>query len=743
MGRVIFRYASVALTGVLLVLVMAVIAPASASAAGSGYYVTFAARACPSYQDVLPNTVRDDYMESLEDLSSQTSPYKAGNMLVSPDNEDIAPQTACSPLPGWQFSLGTGYQRQNVIGPWGRLSSITGNYGTSIITQDSTPLLSTTGQKVGDKTVPGAVTVELTTQQRQQASRDHNLWVQGGTPADPVLAQKFFLNNTPGDPKYGFAALRCSTDIVASDNLEYVYFPLGVTHVFCYAYYVVPPPTAGTITIKQVVVGTPAGSVVPAFPFNGNLSYDPAGFTLTNGGADDFYRADSSTSGITWDVAQGNVPNYPLQSIVCSSAADDSTWNASTNTAETAIHLAAGDHVTCVYTNVYGAQGGLTIRKQTVGGTGSFNFDVTPAGGGSSQTVTATTSEQGVPVAGSPVLSALPTGQYKITEAQADSTEGTWALTRVSCSVGGGAAVVEQPPVEVAVAPNQSTVCTFLNTFTPRGSITIDKTTLGGTGDVKFLIERHSDIGTQYLQTANVTSEGVPTQAKPDTDADSTDHLDLGAYTITEQEPPSDPTSAWSLDSVECDGTVEPFAEGSVEVQLTAAHPHLRCSFTNSYAKESTPPNPTVPTPPEPIDPSIPGTHPVSDLSVTKVASAAAVAQGNNVTYTITVKNRGPDPAEQVSLTDSPSKAPVVVSIRNPTGGACTVDGTIVCSLGTLKAGESVALTVVLNTDSWSGSVINRAAVGTSTPETTLANNVSQATIKVVPQSLALPEGLG
>jgi hypothetical protein len=352
-------------------------------------------------------------MESLADLSSKTSPYGPGNMLVSPTYEDIPPQTACKPLVGWQFSLGSGYQRQNSIGAWGRLSTVTGNYGTSIVTQDSTPLLSTTGQKVGSQTLTGAVTIELTAVQRSQASRDHALWAQGGTPGDPVLAQKFYLNNTPGDPQYGFASLRCATDIVASDNLEYVYFPLGVTHVFCYAYYVVPPPTAGTITIKQVVIGTPTTKAAPAFPFRGNLSFDPSGFQLTNGGSDDFYRADSSASGITWAITQGQVPDYTLRSIVCVNSTTGSTWDTSTSTAATEIELAASDHVTCTYTNVYSPPGGLSILKQTSGGVGTFHFTVEPADGGPSQSLTAKTSDEGVPMQATPALGSLATGQYR------------------------------------------------------------------------------------------------------------------------------------------------------------------------------------------------------------------------------------------------------------------------------------------------------------------------------------------
>ena len=72
------------------------------------------------------------------------------------------------------------------------------------------------------------MTIELTPQERAQANQASQLWAQGGTPTDPVLAQKF-----PG-PQYGFGGLRCATDNLNGDNVEYIFFPTGVQHVFCY-----------------------------------------------------------------------------------------------------------------------------------------------------------------------------------------------------------------------------------------------------------------------------------------------------------------------------------------------------------------------------------------------------------------------------------------------------------------------------------------------------------------------------
>ena len=95
----------------------------------------------------------------------------------------------------------------------------------------------------------GATTIQLTDDQRRQASNPSRLWAQGGVPGDPVLANKF-----PG-PEFAFGTLRCASDNLNGDNVEFIYFPAGVTHVFCYGIYVKPPPTSGTITIRKQVTG--------------------------------------------------------------------------------------------------------------------------------------------------------------------------------------------------------------------------------------------------------------------------------------------------------------------------------------------------------------------------------------------------------------------------------------------------------------------------------------------------------
>ena len=695
---------------------------------GSGYYVTFVARVCPEYTDIFANRARNDIVESLKDLGPDTQ-YGDSGALIDPVYEDfIAPQTNCQPLPGWQFTLGTGYESRAVTGDWGSLSKVTGAYNTSIVTQDSAPLLDTNASPVADTTVAGATTIELTDDQRAQANNPDQLWAQGGTPTDPVLAQMY-----PG-PEYGFGTLRCATDNLNGDNVEFIYFPAGVRHVFCYAFYVKPPPTTGLITIQKQVIGAPAGTN-PSFPFNGDISFDPNGFQLTDGGSIDFWRA----GGSTWTVTEGPVDGYSLDSIKCTAVTADGGQGQSTTTTDVSsgtatIALVALEHVTCVYTNRYiPPPGGLTISKVTRGGVGTFSYSVT--GDGGIHRASATTTEENVPVDATPALTSLAPGNYVIREHSPTATGGTWRMRSASCN---GVKRTAGRPVEVTIQSGEQVTCLFTNVFIPRGSISLAKITEGATGTVNFQVERVSGTPAQFLQTATTTTQGIPADAAPNTPADATDSLRLGSYRIIEQVPASTPAGGWTLVLVECNNVPTPFTQGTIVVALTRSQPALRCVYTNTFSHEAKPepaPEEPKPLPPEPEPP--PGLNPDqpsapwADLAVTKTASPSVVVTGDVITYRITVTNHGPNDAARVVVDDKPAAAAAVVSVQSSVG-TCRVRLPVVCQLGTLEAGAKVTITVRVRAGEQTPSFTNRAVVGSASYDPLLSNNSAHATVKVV-----------
>ena len=689
-----------------------------AAAAGTGYYVTFVAEWCPDYSDIFANRARNDIVESLQDLGPDTQ-YGNSGRLINPVDEGLAPQDVCKPITGWEFTLGTGYQTRAVTGVWGSLSKVTGAYDTSIVTRNSTPLLDEDARPVTGQSLTGATTIELSADQVRQAAQGSSLWAQGGTPSDPVLAQKF-----PG-PQYGFGTLRCATDNLNGDNVEYIFFPQGVRHVFCYGLYVKPPPTTGIITIKKVVSGAPAGTNA-AFPFSGTLSFNPDGFQLTDGASQDFYRA----GGDTWTVTEGAVDGYTLASVHCETTVAGGGSGQSTvdTTGPTvSIHLVALEHVTCVYTNRYvPPPGGLTIRKLTTGGVGRFAYIVTPSAHVQEpHRASATTTRPGVPVDAEPSMTRLAPGSYTIRERAPSAGTGTWRLRSVNCN---GVSHSPSRPVTVTISSGASVTCLFVNAFTPSGSITVAKLTHGATGTAGFLISPLTGTPAQYLQRATTTTEGVAADALPDTPADATGQLPLGSYEIVEQ-PPLSSEGTWTLTEITCNGVTVPFDQGTVVVTLTKAQPAVRCLYTDAFSA-APPPEPPIEPPGPEVDPDQPS-EASADIAVSKHASTSIIAAGQIVTYSITVANHGPDDAENVVLTDQPPAHATVVAVHTATG-TCAKGAPIICELGTMKPRARVRISVLLALLTPQPALTNRAVVGTATNDPQLANNVALATVRVV-----------
>jgi uncharacterized repeat protein (TIGR01451 family) len=722
--------------------------PVLARGRGPSYQVTFVARWCPAYTDIFANRARNDIVESLQDLGPDTQ-YDDTGILINPAYEKMPPQDRCQSIPQWEFTLGTGYQSRAVTGVWGSLSKVTNPYSTGIVTKVLTPLLNDDGSPVPFRFVAGAVTIRLTPDQAQEAGEPDRLWAQGGTPDDPVLAQKF---GTVDAPEYAFGTLRCASDNLNGDNVEFIYFPAGVTHVFCYALYVKPPPPSGTITINKQVVGAPAGTD-PKFLFPGGctgcLSFDPGGFTLGDGGSATFYRAagNAGTTLPTWTVAENPVADYTT-SVSCQALAPGGGPGESMSDvsgATVTIHLAAGEHVTCTYTNTYvPPPGGLRIAKITEGGVGTFAYDVSPASGsGATQRVSISTTEPGVPASAD--LTALAPGDYQILERVPKPPGGTWRRVSVDCD---GQPRSTTTPVTVTITSGKSAICTFTNALIQKGSISLAKITEGATGTASFQVEPTSGTPAQYLQTATTTTPGVAADAVPDTPADKTNRLRLATYRIIEEPPFSTPANAWTLTQVECNGVLVPFAQGTAEVTLTKADPNERCVFTDVFS--STPPPEPGPQPPEPLPPEPhhpPGVNPDepsapwADLAVTKTASPSVVVSGDVITYRITVTNHGPNDSARVVLDDKPAAGAAAVVSVHSSAGACQVGLPVVCQLGTLKPGAKVTIMLSVRAGAPTHGFTNRAVVGTATFDPELSNNAAHATVKVLPPPP--PVGLG
>jgi uncharacterized repeat protein (TIGR01451 family) len=116
----------------------------------------------------------------------------------------------------------------------------------------------------------------------------------------------------------------------------------------------------------------------------------------------------------------------------------------------------------------------------------------------------------------------------------------------------------------------------------------------------------------------------------------------------------------------------------------------------------------------------------VTDLAPSMTTSVVPTKTGGEVTYSVAVKNNGPERAGGVNLADTLPAGTSLLSIV-PSQGTCT--GTT-CALGILKSGASAAVTVKVNAPG--GFFTNTAAVSSQATDTNPANDgaVSSAAVR-------------
>ncbi|MGZ4618546.1 MAG: prealbumin-like fold domain-containing protein [Frankiaceae bacterium] len=561
----------------------------AAHPAPKDYTVTLVARQCAIYEQIMANRARNDIQESLKDLG-KNSVYGAGQP-VNPDIEEPN-SPGCRPLLGWHFTFGSGIRKP------GMLSVVTGANGAAGPTVENETMLSPNGNVIPGRTVAGAVTYTLTEQQADLASRGSRLWLQGGTVEDPLLAGEF------GTGALGFGALRCAIDNLNGDNVEWISYPPGTRHVFCYAYYVHPEPGFGTVTISKQL--PPGEDQEQQFTFASNLTYNPSGtFTLTprNGSAQQtFTRAATADLGEPYVVTEQGPPfGWTFQSLNCTATGPGG--GAATSAAEISgrtatIDLSDGDAVTCTYVDAPPRAPDLHIRKVTAGRAGGpFTFDVTPTaltaqinppgpvtGAGQGPVIlTATTSQPETPVEAQqqqqPPVTFSP-GSYQVTETVPQVAGGRWAVEQASCDgvetsfrTSGASATID-----VTLALNGSADCTFRNVFVPAGHIALNLTTHGGTATGGFVISGLPAPGqpppADLSQQATTTSPGEPAAAT----GDSTYGLSLASYLITPTPPETSPAGSWTFQSWQCTpASWQAAPNDSIVVTLSESAPTIEC----------------------------------------------------------------------------------------------------------------------------------------------------------------------
>jgi uncharacterized repeat protein (TIGR01451 family) len=183
-----------------------------------------------------------------------------------------------------------------------------------------------------------------------------------------------------------------------------------------------------------------------------------------------------------------------------------------------------------------------------------------------------------------------------------------------------------------------------------------------------------------------------------------------GTYTSTETVPGS-----WELTSISCD-------DGNSSGDLTAKKATFNldpgetvtCTFTNTRKQ--------------------------ADLALTKDDSPDPVIAGQNITYTVTVTNNGPDSATNAQLGDTVPANTTFQSITKPADWNCSTPpvngtGTVSCTTASMSVNTMATFMIVVrvNPDTPNGAtVLNTATVSTSHFDPNAANNSQTVTTAVI-----------
>jgi len=122
--------------------------------------------------------------------------------------------------------------------------------------------------------------------------------------------------------------------------------------------------------------------------------------------------------------------------------------------------------------------------------------------------------------------------------------------------------------------------------------------------------------------------------------------------------------------------------------------------------------------------------NPNADVAVLGSNAPNPVTLGSNLTYTVTVTNRGPSPATGVLLTNTLPGSVTLLS-ATPSQGTCASAGNVVsCNLGSLLNQGQATVTIVV-TPSIAGTITDRINVTTSSPDLNSANNATTVVARV------------
>ena len=381
----------------------------------------------------------------------------------------------------------------------------------------------------------------------------------------------------------------------------------------------------GAIVVKKQSVGGTA-----TFPFTGNLgSAIPALNTATaNPNQTLPIPVDPGTYTVTENVPSG----WLLTGLSCDDGGDSTAAGATAT-----IRVQPGETVTCTWTDTN--RGAIVVKKQTIGGFGTFSF--TADGGVTVPNVTTTATAN--PKSSAPI--AVNPGTYHVNEV----VPAGWDLTGLSCDDGGDSTGAGGTAT-IRVQPGETVTCTWTNT--KRGTIVIRKNSIFGTGTFSFTADNGLTVPDITTTTAGTPKASPALPVVP------------GTYDVTESQ-----KTDWTLTDLDCDDS-DSTDSGATATIRVAAGETVTCTFENTRVRKA-------------------------DLALTIVVPTNA---GIGLPYTngLKVTNNGPDTSPGFTVT---AYAAEVVAGSLPAG--CTLDSPahVTCtSTANLAPGASKTFNLTLLT---------------------------------------------
>jgi uncharacterized repeat protein (TIGR01451 family) len=430
----------------------------------------------------------------------------------------------------------------------------------------------------------------------------------------------------------------------------------------------------GQVIVKKVMVGG-----TDSFAYSGT----PGGSIAVNNGT------------ITADVAPGQYVSteaakagWDLTSVAC----DDGDSVGSVANRQATFNVAAGETVTCTFTNT--KRGTIIVEKQTSpnGAAGSFAFSGDAAGS--------------IGDNGQIVVSNLVPGTYTSTEAE---TQG-WSLSSIVCSDANSTGSLGSRSATFKVEAGETVKCTFTNAKLGQGSISVSKS-----ADPTSVKEPGGPV--TYSVTITNTSADVDvhiTSVVDDKFGDLDDDGGSGCFDV--------PINLKPGEKVSCQFTKTITGVGGTS--------HINTVTASGTDDNGNPVSASD-------DAKVDITPRLIDLVIVKDATSPTPLNGI-VDYSLTVTNKGPDTATNVQLAD-PAPAGITYLTANPSQGTCNVGPSLItCSLGSIAAGQTVTIAITARATTV-GSHTNTATVtGGGGRETNPADNVDTA-VTVVPAPLKPP----